>query len=152
MGFPLRTKPALSCRDVGRRFGSERDGGERLHAGCDLIASEGTEILAVEDGEVVRGPYLFFHGTYAIEVKHYNFIARYCEIRGTAEGIGEGTSVQEGQVIAYVGKMQTDSMLHFEMYSGVDSGALTQRDKPPFQRRSDLIGPSDHLDKWAAEL
>jgi murein DD-endopeptidase MepM/ murein hydrolase activator NlpD len=114
--------------------------------------SEGTEILAVEDGEVVRGPYLFFHGTYAIEVKHYNFIARYCEIRGTAEGIGEGTSVQEGQVIAYVGKMQTDSMLHFEMYSGVDSGALTQRDKPPFQRRSDLIGPSDHLDKWAAEL
>jgi murein DD-endopeptidase MepM/ murein hydrolase activator NlpD len=152
MVFPLRSKPALSYRDGGRRFGARRDAGQRCHAGCDLIAPEGSEILAVEDGEVVRGPYLFYHNTYAIEVKHSNFIARYCEISGVAEGIGEGTSVQEGRVIAYVGKMQTDSMLHFEMYSGVDRGPLTQRGNPPYQRRNDLIDPSDHLDKWAAEL
>jgi murein DD-endopeptidase MepM/ murein hydrolase activator NlpD len=105
MGFSLRDKPALSYRDGGRRFGSKRDGGERLHAGCDLIVPEGTEILAVADGEVVRGSYLFCHGTYAIEVKHPDFIVRHCEIKGAAEGVKQGVFVTEGQVIAYVGKM-----------------------------------------------
>jgi hypothetical protein len=47
---------------------------------------------------------------------------------------------------------QTDSMLRFEMHSRTGSGQLTQRDNPPYQRRDDLIDPSDHLDRWAAEL
>jgi murein DD-endopeptidase MepM/ murein hydrolase activator NlpD len=144
--FPLRSRPALSYSSGGRRFGAQRDGGSRRHAGCDLIAPEGTEILAVETGTVVRGPYPFYHGTYAIEVQHGPFVARYCEIRGAADGVGVGTTVGAGQVIAYVGRMYRDSMLHFELYDGTRSGQLTQRNNAPYQRRADLKDPTGFLD------
>ena len=113
-----------------------------------MIAPKGTNIFAVGSGTVVLGPYLFYRGTYAIEVRHSTFIARYCEIRGTAKGVGTGTQVKEGQVIAYVGRMYRDSMLHFEMYSGAAKGPLTQRKNPPYQRRSDLIDPTPYLNSW----
>ncbi len=77
MIFPLPFKPQADYKSGGRKFGAPRDGGSRLHAGCDLIAPKGTQIRALEDGTVVRGPYPFFNGTYAIEVKHSHFIARY---------------------------------------------------------------------------
>jgi murein DD-endopeptidase MepM/ murein hydrolase activator NlpD len=157
MGFPLEAAPTLSYGTGGRRFGAARAGGRR-HAACDLIAPLNTPILAVENGVVIRGPYPFYHGTDAIEVRHTHFIVRYCEIRGAAEGIGVGSQVTEGQVIAYVGRMYHDSMLHFEMYSGVDgdgnplTGQLTQRNNPPYQRRIDLIDPTPYLDAWAQLL
>lgn len=157
MCFPLEAVPALSYKTGGRRYGAARAGG-RLHAACDLIAPLNTPILAVEDGVVIRGPYPFYHGTEAIEVRHTHFIVRYCEIRGAADGIAVGSPVTEGQVIAYVGRMYHDSMLHFEMYSGVDgdgntlTGQLTKRDNPPYQRRRDLIDPTPYLDVWAQLL
>ena len=143
--FPLPSRPALSYRTGGRRFGAPRDGG-RQHAGCDLIAPAGTEIRAVEAGTVVRGPYPFYHGTHAIEVQHPGSVVRYCEIRGVAEGIAVGSAVTEGQTIAYVGRMYTDSMLHLEMYDGSRTGQLTQPNNPPYQRRADLMDPSSYLD------
>lgn len=152
MGFPLRSVPTLSYRTGPRRFGAPRDGGVRLHAGCDLIAPQGTEVLAVEDGVVTLGPYAFYRGTYAIEVRHANFVARYCEISDTAEDVAVGTPVKKGDVIAFVGRMRVSSMLHFEMYSGTGTGPLTQRDRSPYQRRSDLIDPTPYLDQWAAEM
>src|SRR5262249_34735671 len=96
-GPPRRRTPRAAAR--GRR-----------RAACDLVAPEGTEILAVLPGVVVAGPYAFYHGTYAIEVDHGLYLVRYGEIRGGAEGVGAGTTVAEGQVIAYVGRMYVDSM------------------------------------------
>ena len=145
--FPLPFVPQLSYHSGGRRYGAPRDGG-RLHAACDLIAPEGTEIFAVDNGVIAAGPYMFYHGTYALEVRHGNFTIRYCEIRGAAPGIRPGVNVIQGQVIAYVGRMLRDSMLHFEMYDGSASGALTQRGNPPYQRRRDLIDPTSYLDRW----
>jgi murein DD-endopeptidase MepM/ murein hydrolase activator NlpD len=145
MLFPLRFRPVASYKDGGRFFGAPRDGGDRNHAGCDLIAPEGAEILAVADGEVIRGPYPFFNGTDAIEVNHGGFVARYCEIKGIAAGVAVGEKVTAGQVIAYVGKMKVDSMLHFEMYSGEKHGPLTQKHSP-FKRRADLMDPTPYLD------
>jgi len=147
MPFPLPFVPGLSYKTGGRSFGAQRADGRR-HAACDLIAPIGTKIIAVEQGTVIRGPYPFYHGTYALEVRHTSFIARYCEIRGAAAGVGPGTAVRGGQVIAYVGRMHADSMLHFEMYSGQGHGPLTRRDNPPYQRRDDLIDPTPYLDRW----
>jgi murein DD-endopeptidase MepM/ murein hydrolase activator NlpD len=147
MTFPLPFFPQLSYSTGGRRFGAPRDGGKRQHAACDLIASEGTEILAVADGIIVRGPYPFYHGTYALEVEHPALgIVRYGEIKAAAKGLGVGTPVSAGQVIAFVGKMRVDSMLHFEMYDGSGAGPLTVRNNRPFERRSDLIDPTPFLD------
>ena len=150
--FPFHKRPSASYRECPRSFGSPRDGGKRKHAGCDLYAPAGTEILAVEDGKVVAGPYLFYDVVYAIEVQHASGIVRYGEISHVAPGIQIGSAVKAGQVIAFVGKMKTvsQSMLHFELYRGDGHGPLTDRNHPPFSRRSDLIDPAPFLDSCLA--
>ena len=152
MVFPLEKVPGLSYKLGGRRFGAKREGG-RQHAGCDLIVPLGTPIFSVATGRVLRGPYAFYHGTFAIEVQHHDYMARYCEIKGCAPGVQVGSVVAEGQLIAYVGKMFVDSMLHFEMYSdSTNTAGLTDKSRPPFMRRRDLVDPAPYLDEWAARL
>lgn len=145
--FPLPFKPQQSYHDAPRKFGASRSGG-RKHAGCDLYAPVGTEIRAMADGRVIQGIYEFYDGTSALEVDHGTFVARYGEISGAAPGIAAGTEVKAGDVIAYVGKLDTiaQSMLHLELYDGSARGPLTQRDRPPYMRRADLIDPTPILD------
>jgi hypothetical protein len=145
--FPLRKKPAANYHTGGRTFGADRTGG-RKHAGCDLIAPQGTEILAMANGEVIRGPYEFYEGTYALEIKHANgMVVRYGEISQTVPvGIKEGTRVSRGQVIARVGRLDSgSSMLHLEMYNGNVEGPLTQTGNS-YKRRTDLFNPTSYLD------
>lgn len=153
MPFPLPFVPIQSYRSGGRRFGAPRQKG-RKHAGCDLIAPLGTQILAVQDGVVVEWTGReFYHGTFAMAVQHHGFVARYCEIRGVATGIGRGSIVKAGDVIAFVGKMFVDSMLHFETYTQpYGTGGLTNRKNQPFQRRADLQNPTNLLDRLAHDL
>ncbi len=149
--FPLDKVPRLDYRTGGRRFGASRSDGTRKHAGCDLIAPQGTPVFAVHAGTITRGPYYFYHGTYAIEVDHGSFMARYCEIKGTASGLRVGSEVSSGQLIAHVGQMHSSAMLHFELYSGSSSGPLTQNN-PPYKRRGDLIDPTPYLSLWETRL
>jgi hypothetical protein len=145
--FPLRKRPAYSYKDSGREFGAYRDGG-RLHAGCDLLAPEGTEVLAIDNGTVIQGPYPFFDVVYAIEVQHDSgIVVRYTEIQQTLpRGISAGARVTRGQVIGYVGLMTSESsMLHFEMYKGTVNGELSTG-SGPYRRRSDLMDPTSFLD------
>jgi murein DD-endopeptidase MepM/ murein hydrolase activator NlpD len=129
-----------------RRFGAKRKG-DRLHAGCDLYADVGSPILALDSGEVLK-IYEFYLGTFALEVRHPKFIARYGEIKqGLPPGIKAGTPVTRGQPIAYVGKLTglNMSMLHLELYSGAGNGPLTTK-TGPYKRRGDLIDPTPILD------
>jgi murein DD-endopeptidase MepM/ murein hydrolase activator NlpD len=147
--FPLPFRPKQSYHTGGRKFGAQRDGGHRTHAACDLIAPETTEIYAVEDGMVVRGPYEFYHNhvkALEFKLKSSGRIARYCEIKDAAPGVHVGSMLKEGDLIAVVGKMFHDSMLHFELYEGTAHGDLTNRANKPFQRRKDLIDPTEYLD------
>ena len=98
--FPFRTRPSISYKNGGRNFGAGRSGG-RKHAGFDLIAAKGTEILAMADGKVITGPYYFYSGTYALEIKHDNgIVIRYGEIgQSLPTGIRVGARVSKGQVI-----------------------------------------------------
>lgn len=75
-------------------------------AGCDLLADRGTEILAIENGTIIQGPYCFYSSTYALEVKHDSgIVVRYGEILQTVpRGISPGARVSKGQVIAHVAK------------------------------------------------
>jgi hypothetical protein len=146
--FPLRKKPAKPYTTDGRGYGAPRPGG-RKHAACDLLAPKGTEILAMADGEVIRGPTYFYSGTYALEVEHDNgMVVRYGEISQLVpSGIKVGTSVSRGQVIAYVGQLQSgSSMLHLEMYKGTEEGSLTQPGNNGYDRRSDVTDPAPYLD------
>jgi hypothetical protein len=144
--FPLRRRPTASYHECGRAFDCPRPG--RKHAACDLIAPPGTEVLAMADGKIIQKPYHFYEGTYALEVKHDNgMVVRYGEIdQRVPQGIGAGTRVTQGQVIARVGlNSKGTSMLHLEMYEGSKEGSLSGG--PPYGRRSDLVNPTKHLDE-----
>jgi uncharacterized protein YgiM (DUF1202 family) len=157
--FPLRQR-TTSYKNPPARFGDPRSGNTRTHAGCDLYAPEGTEILAMADGTVIEGPRLFYENVYELRVKHDNgMIVRYGEIKQSVpRGIQVGARVSQGQVIAYVGKITrlNLSMLHLEIYKGNGSGNLTQPNNNypycpaprygSYSRRSDLLDPTDILD------
>lgn len=161
--FPFATVTSYDWSQSYRAFASNRSNGSRAHAGCDLYYPTGTNIYAIKDGTVLRGPYYFYADTYAIEINHGSFVARYGEIQQTAQ-VAAGDSVTAGQHIAQVGHLVGISvpsdMLHFEMYSGSGSGNLTDKtsssakraDGVSFQRRSDLIDPTPYLNSWQSNL
>jgi murein DD-endopeptidase MepM/ murein hydrolase activator NlpD len=150
MPFPLPFIPIASYKAGGRRFGADRADG-RKHAGCDLIAPKGTEIYAVADGRILHPPHYFYRGTWAFSVNHFGYVVRYCEVAPPSAAelarLTPGAHVTAGEVIARVGRMHVDSMLHFEVYAGTMHGDLTVRANTPFQRRADLLNPSDLLDR-----
>jgi murein DD-endopeptidase MepM/ murein hydrolase activator NlpD len=161
--LPFPTVPAQSWENPPLAFASPRAGGARLHAGCDLYFPQGTSIHAVADGVVTRGPYAFYCGTFALEIDHGSFLARYGEIQGKTE-VTAGTSVRGGQKIARVGHLVgirvPSDMLHFELYDKSLSGPLTVasgsgsavKNGVPFMRRKDLIDPTLKLNQWQENL
>ena len=146
-----------------RRFAANRANGKRAHAGCDLYFAIGTIIHAITDGKVVRGPYLFYAETFALEVDHGDFIARYGEIQGQTF-VKAGDAVKAGQPIAKVGRLvgitTPSAMLHLELYNKSAQGPLTVSDNSsaktsdgrPFFRRRDLIDPTPKLNMWKNNL
>jgi len=149
--FPMDLRPAESYREGMRRFGANRPKGRR-HAGCDLYAPVGTPVFAMDDGEVIRNLYHFYLGTYALEVRHPLYVARYGEIKqNVPRGIRQGAAVRKGQLLGYVGELQglNMSMLHLEVFSGAASGGLTVQGRTPFMRRPDLVDPTPILDRAA---
>ncbi|MBD2851028.1 M23 family metallopeptidase [Acinetobacter baumannii] len=146
--FPLKAR-TNSYKNGFARFGSNRSGGKRKHAGCDLYAPTGTEIRAMADGKVrvVKG---FYSGTDVIEIVHKKHIIRYGEVLEGKSLVKVGDDVKRGQTIGYVGKLTVQvpsMMLHLEMYSNPkDTSPLTVRGNNAYQRRSDLIDPTTFLD------
>ena len=159
--FPFKQVPGVNWTEGIRRFGARRSNGRRAHAGCDLYFPVGTTIHSIASGTVTRGPYPFYDGTYALEIDHGTFLARYGEIQGNAL-VQKGDQVTAGQPIARVGKLGsiTQSMLHFELYDKSAQGALTVTNSQtktnangiPFMRRRDLIDPTDKLNEWKNNL
>jgi len=142
--FPLDER-VNSYLEYPGRFGDPRDGGSRKHGGSDLYAPVGTNVYAVKGGTVIQNPYKFYRGSYAIEINHGNFIARYSEIN-VVSGLNTGSIITQGQLIGTVADLSLNkSMLHFEMFSGNATGPLTNRSNLPYMRRSDLIDPTHFL-------
>jgi murein DD-endopeptidase MepM/ murein hydrolase activator NlpD len=143
-----------------------------IHGACDLVAPVNTPIYAIEDGYIIRGPYEFLgtcskehpKETYAIDVQHLRFIARYGEISPRLPpGVQAGKKVKQGQTIAYVGDQCGNTMLHLELFEDRDrtdeylSNENNHSDYyfvPPadYQRRNDLLDPTDYLDRWEEDL
>ncbi len=161
--FPVNPVPKDSWTVAPRCYASRRAKGARAHAGCDLYAPIGTVVHAITDGTVVRGPVPFYAGTYAIEVDHGDFLARYGEVQGTAF-VRKGDHVKAGQPIAKVGRLVgikvPSAMLHLELYDKSAHGPLTvpaaqsarTKDGRPFLRRKDLIDPQPRLEQWRKNL
>lgn len=149
MRFPLPFVPTTTYKG-GNGFNGNRDKVRKglKHAANDLAAEPTTPVLAMDDGVVLQDPYPFFSGTYALEVRHPQFIARYCEIDRTTE-VHAGDKVSAGQVIAYVGDQPGQDMLHLEFFRGTKVGGLSFQPgtHPPYDRRDDVFDGASFLDQ-----
>jgi murein DD-endopeptidase MepM/ murein hydrolase activator NlpD len=147
--YPLPVRATADYHSGARRFGSNR--GARRHAGIDLYASAGTIVRAMAAGKVIR-VYPFYSETYAIEIDHGSFVARYGEVDKHMVNIfvKGGDSVERGEKIGVVGRLVgvtvPSNMLHLEMYASTNDSALTVKNNPPYQRRKDLFDPTPSID------
>jgi murein DD-endopeptidase MepM/ murein hydrolase activator NlpD len=159
--FPFKRLPHENWTEGMRRFGASRSNGGRSHAGCDLYFDPGTVIHAITAGRVTLGPYKFYQGTFAMEVDHGLFLARYGEIQQSTF-VRVGDNVTAGQPIAKVGDLTNInvSMLHLELYDKSAQGQLNVAKKHsakaangvPYMRRRDLIDPTSKLNVWQNNL
>ena len=88
----------------------------------------------------------FYAGTYVVTVDHQEFVVRYGEIMKMYGTLKVGDKVSGGEKIALVGLMNTgSSMLHLEKYSGKLSGPFSVSSSYPYQRRGDLLNPTNFI-------
>lgn len=148
-------------------YGTNRSGGRRKHAARDLYTKPYEKVVAICDGKVL-GTNPFYDGTNEITILHTTFdgrkfIARYGELDPSSITVRIGDEVKQGYHIGNTGKLVNPAtgqptltfggvtvyMLHFELYSGQIAyninTPLTDRTRPPFLRRSDLVDPIDIL-------
>ena len=168
--FPLDQLPSVTWHQNPRNthFGAPRSGGFPLHGACDLIVPAGTGVRAIQAGRIIRFysfvTYSCADGattTWAMDVAHERFMARYGEISpNLPAGIRVGMDVEEGQTIATVGIQCGGSMLHFELFD--DPGRMSYLTEPDpkkylyvaqghYERRNDLLDPTFLLDRWSSE-
>lgn len=88
-----------------------------FHSGIDISAPEGTPVLAADKGTVVAMRKNETDGNYVILYHGGGIQTFYVQLVGFAEGLAEGDTVQQGDVIGYVGMTgkSTGPHLHFEL-------------------------------------
>jgi murein DD-endopeptidase MepM/ murein hydrolase activator NlpD len=105
-------------------FGAARSGG-RAHLGVDIMARDGTPVLAAATGTIVKrdssglgGISLYQRDLDGTTIYFYAHLSRY------AAGIKEGDLVRQGDLIAYVGHtgnaQASAPHLHFGVYTVTD--------------------------------
>lgn len=148
--FPTAYRATQSYRTGMRAFGAGRDDGKRLHAAADIYRTNQEAVRAVFKGRVIQPIYLFYEGTFAIEVRHPNFVVRYGELYPTPfPGVKAKATVRQGQNLGKIKRIgRLNPMLHFEMYKGNRSGSLTNRKANEYERRSDIMNPTESLREW----
>jgi len=92
----------------------------RIHQALDIMAPHDTEVLATEDGTVVRlhesargGTMLYQSDPSGLFVYYYGHLSRY------ADGITEGKQVKRGEVIAYVGDTGNAGPGNYHLHFGI---------------------------------
>lgn len=88
----------------------------RPHKGTDYAAVSGTPIRATGDGRVASARYSSSYGN-VVEIQHgQNYKTLYAHMSRFASGIRSGSTVQQGQIIGYVGKtgLAGGYHLHYE--------------------------------------
>ncbi|HEX6982789.1 MAG TPA: peptidoglycan DD-metalloendopeptidase family protein [Balneolaceae bacterium] len=90
----------------------------RPHYGTDYAAPFGTPVLSVGDGVVTQAGYDGGSGN-VVRIRHNSvYETAYMHLSDFADGIYEGATVEQGQVIAYVGNtgLSTGPHLHYSLY------------------------------------
>ena len=79
-------------------------GANRVHDAIDIVAPQGTPVVAVADGKVVK---LFDSKAGGITLYQFDpsgrFVYYYAHLQGFAPGMVEGKAIRRGEVIGFVG-------------------------------------------------
>lgn len=137
----------------GLAFAASRKSGLRHHAGVDILAPKGAEVVAPEAGVLVRSQR--FNGPQAhallLQTKTGPVILLGEVLPGSWSeyGLDIGSAVERGQPIARVGINPGGStMLHYEMYrEGTTRNHQWMQGAPP---PSELLNPTVYLETAAA--
>lgn len=101
-------------------FGAERDGGARSHRGIDIFADEGTPVVAVRGGIVVKAGDAGKGGVRAWVKDDQGFFHYYAHMN--ALNVRQGQRVEAGQRIGGVGRTGnaagTPAHLHYSVNHG----------------------------------
>lgn len=142
-----RVWPVSKNRGVISPFGAHRtraNGDERLHAGVDLGALVGDQILALDNGTVLHPVtgYSLGAGLQAVAIKHSDAEYIYAEI---LVDVKPGEKVTAGQVIGRVAKNSDgNSMLHLEAWEKAPHGFT---EWTPTYRPPGLLNAQERLPK-----
>ncbi|MGZ5338121.1 MAG: murein hydrolase activator EnvC family protein [Thermoleophilaceae bacterium] len=101
---------------VSGSFGEARPG--HMHAGIDIVVSEGTPIRAADSGRVALMGWVGGYGNYTC-VQHTSSLST-CYAHQSSFATSNGANVSQGQVIGYSGNTgnSTGPHLHFEVRVG----------------------------------
>jgi len=155
MMFPIPFVPPQGYRG-GLGFGADRSNvAQQLglpslkHGAVDLLAPpRRTPVLAIDYGNVLKAGN-FYNGTWAIEIRHSQFLARYGEV-GPHPEVKVGDTVKPGQVIGYIGDQPNAQMLHLELFRNNLTGPLTLNTTDPrngpYYLRRDFFDPTPLMD------
>lgn len=102
LAIPVQGIKANQLTDT---FTQARAGGARTHDAIDIMAPEGTPVLAAADGQVEKLFYSNGGGGITIYVRSPDtrWTYYYAHLSGYAPGLAEGQQVKRGQVLARVG-------------------------------------------------
>jgi len=82
----------------------ERRGGDRPHEAVDMLAPRNTPVYAVENGTIAK---LFYSKAGGLTIYQFDPSGRLCyyyaHLERYAEGLRDGQTVKQGEVIGYVG-------------------------------------------------
>jgi murein DD-endopeptidase MepM/ murein hydrolase activator NlpD len=122
----------------------------RAHRGVDYAAPTGTPVKAAGAGRVVyRGVKGGFGNV--VEIEHSGkVITRYGHLSRFAKGVGQGSKVEQGEVIAYVGStgLATGPHLHFEY---IERGVFVDPQKAIRRAQPGPPVPASERDRFALQ-
>jgi len=123
-------------------WGAARSGG-RSHEGTDIMAADGTELYAIADGTITRDTN-GLGGTviHLIDAEGTDYY--YAHMSGYADSAPDGSAVEAGDLIGYVGSSGDASAdaphLHFGIYEGGRGGTAVN----PFSLLNEITGGNNN--------
>lgn len=109
------------------------------HLGTDYAAPRGTPIRSTGDGTVIAASYSSGNGRY-VKVRHNGtYTTGYLHMSKIAEGVRDGTRVDQGEVIGYVGAtgLATGPHLHYSFWKNGQAIDPLEVEMPPSEPVND---------------
>ncbi len=121
----------------------------RAHHGIDYAAPIGTPVKTIGDGTVIAKGYQSGGGGNFVKIKHNStYTTVYMHLKGFAKSINQGSHVQQGQVIGYVGStgLSTGPHLDFRVYkNGSPIDPLKLESPPSHPVKEELMPQYDSI-------